>query len=85
MAVGHRSGPFGEKGKNMRSSEMETLIEDFRLSPLAGLDPDLGAVEAALFIEQTFGIVLSDDEISPAVIGSKDAIKVFVESRAGSR
>lgn len=38
-------------------------------------DPELVALEAALYIEENFGVHLSDDEISPDRVGSPEAVR----------
>jgi hypothetical protein len=44
---------------------------------------ETGLLEAALFIEDTFGIVLSDEEICEENLGTHEAIKRFICKKLG--
>jgi hypothetical protein len=65
----------------MNKQEQQILLDDHSWLPSRPADPSLAAVEAALFIERTFGIALSDDEICPETLGSPEAIESFVLGR----
>jgi hypothetical protein len=71
--------------KTMHEKEREILLDDYFSLPSKVQDPDLVAIEAALFIEQAFGLELSDGEISPATLGSEDAVRRLVASRLEGR
>lgn len=51
------------------------------LVPLLDQDvsTELDAVEVAIAVEDSFGIVLGDDEIDPLVLGSVESIRVLVQ------
>ncbi len=67
----------------MEKSEMEALLDDyFSLPPRSG-DPELAAVDAALFLEQTFGIRVPEEAISPERLGSPEAVRKAVLEGAG--
>ena len=44
-------------------------------------DPDLEAVKAAVFVEDVFGITLSDAEIELGLLGSPAAIRALLARR----
>ncbi|GAB3256867.1 hypothetical protein [Nocardioides dilutus] len=44
-------------------------------------DPELEAVRTAILLEDSLGIVLSDDDITPAVMGDPAAVADLVERR----
>jgi len=58
----------------------ENIAEYIRL-PVASVDQELSMIRSALFVEQTFGIPLVDDDISEANFGTPDALERFVSTR----
>jgi hypothetical protein len=65
----------------MNREEQLALLDDYGRLPSRPGDPLLAVVEAALFIESTFGLSLSDDQICPEILGSPEAIRRFVLER----
>ena len=62
----------------MNRRDVSERIQEFRrIRPDVGSD-DPSIAEAALFVEEVFGLTLMDDEISPANLGSIDALEQFV-------
>jgi hypothetical protein len=61
----------------------QILLEYDSVRDPAG-DPELEALKAAVFVEDVFGIVLSDDEIDPEQLGSSGAMRAFVIRRLGA-
>lgn len=47
-------------------------------------DPDLEAVRTAILLEESLGLVLTDDDIDPAVLGDPAAVAALVERNAAS-
>jgi hypothetical protein len=47
-------------------------------------DPQLAAVETAIFLEDAFDLVLTDDDIDPAVLGSVAGLRALVARRTGN-
>jgi hypothetical protein len=61
---------------------VDDALRDFaRLRDPAG-DPELEAVKAAIFLEDVFGITLTDADIDPDVLGSAAGLRSIV-SRHG--
>ena len=62
----------------MNRQDINARIEEYRrIRPDAGSSgPSLA--EAALFVEEVFGLTLTDDEISPDNLGSSDTLEQFV-------
>jgi acyl carrier protein len=59
-----------------------------RIAEYAGLRPDPGddsaaQVEAALFVEEVFGLRLTDEDMTDARLGSHAAIEALVLERLG--
>jgi hypothetical protein len=65
----------------MKKKELELLLADYFSLPARSADPELAVIEAALFIEQTFGINLGDDEITMDTLGTPDAIRRLVAAK----
>lgn len=42
---------------------------------LRDADPQLDAVRMAILVEDVFGVVLTDEQISPAVVGDRGALR----------
>lgn len=68
----------------MRVAEAGTLVADFFRRPSPPGDPELAVIEAALFVEQTFGLGLSDDDISAVSLGSPEAVLLTISRKAGA-
>jgi len=65
--------------------EQETLLTDFFDLRSHSGDPELAIIEAALFVEQTFGVCLPDDQISAMTLGTSDTIRRLVLESGESR
>jgi hypothetical protein len=46
-------------------------------------DPQLEAVRAAIFLEDVFGVVLTDADLDPAVLGSPAGVRAVVARHGG--
>lgn len=44
-------------------------------------DPDLESLRTAILLEDSLGIVLTDEDIAPEVLGDPDAVASLVERR----
>lgn len=55
------------------------------LVPLLDQDvsTELDAVEVAIAVEDSFSIILGDDEIDPLVLGSVESIRVLLQRHVG--
>ena len=58
-------------------------LSDFLASRVAPSDEELEQIEAALYLEETFHISLSDEEISPDTVGSPESIRRFLHKKLG--
>ncbi len=65
-----------------RTQTAARLDEYLGLHPEPGRD-ELSLLETALFVEEAFGIRLSDDEIVPAVLGSRESLMDLISRKAG--
>ena len=45
-------------------------------------DRDLALIELAMFVEETFGLALADEDIAPETLGSAEAIRRLVLDRS---
>lgn len=61
----------------------ERLKEYKRLSPEPGRD-DLSLLKAIIFIEDVFGLCVSEEEITETNFGTHQAIEKFVIERVGA-
>jgi hypothetical protein len=65
----------------MKEQEIRFLLQQYNLLP-RGQGKDAAALaEAALFLEETFPITLTDEEICEENLGSSAAMEVFVLKR----
>jgi hypothetical protein len=60
----------------------ERLLEFSRAMPNAGED-EAALLEVALFVEDVFGIILSDEEICEENLGALEATEKFVLKKLG--
>ena len=58
----------------------EMLADHARLQDATG-DPELDALRAAIFLEDTFGIVLTDAEIDPDLLGTAEGMRELLARR----
>ena len=62
----------------MKPEQVHERIAEFaQIHPYAGSD-EVSLLEAALYIEEVFGITLSDREICEKNMGSQKAMKTFL-------
>ncbi|MBN1626489.1 MAG: hypothetical protein JW944_08175 [Deltaproteobacteria bacterium] len=65
----------------MNSKDIIERIEEFRKTrPDAGCD-NTRLLEAALFVEDAFGLCLNDDEICEKNLGTHQAMEGFVQNK----
>ena len=75
--------PSADDKSHHRLSRQETkkrLWEYLRVRPVLPTDP-AGLLETALFVEDAFGVSLTDDDIHPETLGSAEALSEFLERR----
>jgi len=65
--------------------EADQILGDWVATIDEGLDPGLQAVSNALFLEETFGISLTDAEIDHAVIGNLAGMRDVLARHSGWR
>jgi alpha-D-ribose 1-methylphosphonate 5-phosphate C-P lyase len=68
----------------VRAQETRQVLEEWLDTIDEGLDPALQAVSTALFLEETFGIVLTDAEIDCTVIGTLSGMLSVLARHCGS-
>ncbi|HQZ84118.1 MAG TPA: hypothetical protein PLB21_00630 [Actinomycetota bacterium] len=54
---------------------MDQILKEFVASRESSGDAMLDAVQAALFLEDVFGVLLADADITPELLGSQHAIR----------
>lgn len=69
----------------MKKEEADRLIKDFMRKPNRTQDPDLSTIEAALFLEQTFGAMLVDDDFMPDLARSQVTLERYITARIEQR
>lgn len=59
--------------------DAENVLEEYLgIARNSSADPGLQAVSTAIFLEETFGVVLRDDDIDPVVLGTVPAIQALL-------
>ncbi len=79
MAVTNRKGNMiciNAEDVHLRIAEFAEILDD------PGTDP-IAQVEAALFIEEVFGLTLADADMTAEKLGTHAAIEEFVIERMG--
>ena len=68
----------------LTDAQVEEILQDHaRLSGRVE-DPQLAAVETAIFLEDAYDLVLTDDDIDPEVLGSVAGLRALVARRTGT-
>jgi hypothetical protein len=65
----------------MRSDQVEKVLSEYEELKGSTGDPELDAVGAAIFLEDAFGIVLSEAEIDPAGLADPSAVRRLVAAK----
>jgi len=47
------------------------------------VDSELAQVEAAMYLEECFGVRITDAEIAPETLGNPEAIRRFLRAKVG--
>lgn len=67
----------------MNRNTTEQVLKDYGALRHPDADPELEAVRAAIFLEDTFDINLSDAEIDPTVLADASAVAALVARLRG--
>ncbi len=78
----HRDGRRGNFINPVRSQRNARLDEYLCMRPEPGRD-ELSLLETALFMEEAFGIRLSDAEIVFDELGTKEALQLLLDRKLG--
>ena len=65
----------------MTRDEVERLLTEYASAAVSSGDVELDAVRAAIFLEDAFGIVLTDGEIIPARLGTPEAMAALLHEK----
>ena len=60
---------------------VEQVLRDYEALRDPDADPDLEAVRTAILLEDSLGIVLTEDDITPDVLGDLAAVTSLLERR----
>ena len=69
-------------GNFMSSGEEKSLMDDASLLE-EGIMDSTGVLDLVMFIEETFGIVVKDEELIPENLDSVNKLVAFVERKTG--
>jgi acyl carrier protein len=67
-------------GQKFPSAKKKAIGDDTLLLE-SGVVDSLGMLDVVAFLEQTFGITVTDDELTPDNFGSIASLSAFVENR----
>jgi len=67
--------------ENLLFTEDESILQDSSSFLDEGIIDSTGVMEIILFIEETFGIKVNDDEMLPANLDSVDNLAAFVQRK----
>jgi hypothetical protein len=65
----------------MTPSHAEGVLREYQALRDPAGDPDLEAVKAAVFLEDVFGITLSETEIDPELLGTEAGMRAVLRRR----
>lgn len=64
----------------MRADVVEEVLQESMSLQAAG-DPELVALSVAILLEDTLGLVLTDDEIDLSVLSDPEAVRSLIHAR----
>jgi acyl carrier protein len=67
--------------ENLLFTEDESILQDSDSFLDGGIIDSTGVMEIILFIEETFGIKVNDDEMLPANLDSVDNLAAFIQRK----
>jgi acyl carrier protein len=67
--------------ENLLFTEDESILQDSSSFLDEGIIDSTGVMEIILFIEETFGIKVNDDEMLPANLDSVDNLAAFIQRK----
>jgi hypothetical protein len=67
----------------MEYPQVERILAEYGELDASTGDPELDAIQTALFIEDALDIRLAEEEISPAIIGDRSALRTFILRKLG--
>jgi hypothetical protein len=75
--------PVKKENDRMEKIDIDGFVAEYSLCATSSEDTGLRIVEAALFVEECFGLRLDDRDFSPENLGSPAAITRFLRDRIG--
>ena len=63
---------------------VQARLDEYQQLTRESVGDDLGLLETALFLEESLGMTLCDEEIIPENLGTIEAVRDFVSRRHGS-
>jgi hypothetical protein len=66
---------------NVGRDRVDQVLQEYEAFRDAAGDPEHEAVKAAIFVEDVFGITLSDAEINPELLGTPAAMRRLITGR----
>jgi hypothetical protein len=74
---------YQDHAMTLSQMQIDARLEEYRrVRPDPGRD-ELTLLETALFVEEAFGILLSDDDIVPQTLGTYAAMRRFIAAWQG--
>ncbi|HSN43534.1 MAG TPA: hypothetical protein VLR88_05700 [Propionibacteriaceae bacterium] len=61
---------------------IDAVLDEFYILWSPSGDPVLDAIRAAVFVEDAFGVTLTDREMDPTHLGSRAAVRATVSAHA---
>ena len=74
----------GRKARPVDRDILEQVFGDHAAFRRRDTDPELDAVRAAILIEDSFGVTLSDAQIDPAVLADAPAVAALLSRLRGA-
>jgi hypothetical protein len=66
-------------------ARIEEILDEYLAYMPRPAQDDAAVLETALFLEQAFDLTLTDAEMSPAALGTREAMRALVLSKQGVR
>jgi acyl carrier protein len=67
----------------MTRKEIESRLREYDDIETRGADSQLALLQAAIFLEEAFGVTIEDAEIRADTLGTKEARLLYISKKAG--
>lgn len=80
MSAADVTGDTSSAAPGAPMRQLDRLLSELAHQRTESDDPELDALRTAILVEDTFGIVLSDEQLDPSVLSDPAALRALLDS-----